>query len=66
MEIVTVVLYSCGGVVTCLCLGIEIDKLLRVDVVLCLLSLACSLLILILAMLLDACVLVDLLVLAAW
>jgi hypothetical protein len=66
MEIVTIFLYSCGDAVTCLYLGFEIGEFLRGDVVLRLLPLTCCPLILILAMLLDAYVLVGHLVLVVW
>jgi hypothetical protein len=65
-EIVIDALYSCGGMVTYLCLGIEIDDFLHVDAVLRLFPLAYSVLIPILEMLLDSCVLVGLMVLATW
>jgi hypothetical protein len=69
MEIAIFDLYSCaedycGGVVTCLCLGIGTCGFPRDDIVLHLLLLDC--LLLALALLLYAYVLVGLLVLVVW
>jgi hypothetical protein len=66
MEIVTIVLCSYGDAVTSFYLGIEIGDFLRGDVVLRLLPLTCCPLVLILAMPLDAYVLVGPLVLVVW